>query len=237
MTSTPDDSELRALDPADLLDQEAARLSTYFRSLPESEWSRSSRCPGWTIRDVLAHLASSEDYHHACLDGEVKAFLSSLETKGATDLTTANALGIDEQAGLTAQELIERSETANARTRQGFRQRAGGRVDTSVGDYPSRWQAFHVASELATHADDVYVPVENRERDARLAWRAAISRFALAESKPDLEVNAVPGGTRVTGHGVEATVADDVFVEAVAGRLDEGAPLARDVRAVLNATP
>jgi hypothetical protein len=27
-------------------------------------------------------------------------------------------------------------------------------VDTSVGDYPCRWQAFHVAAELATHADD-----------------------------------------------------------------------------------
>ena len=56
MSDAPEDSELDGLDPAELLDQEAARLSSYFRSLPESEWSRPSRCEGWSVRDVLAHL-------------------------------------------------------------------------------------------------------------------------------------------------------------------------------------
>ena len=32
-------------------------------------------------------------------------------------------------------------------------------VDTSTGDYPCRWQAVHVAAELATHADDIGVPI------------------------------------------------------------------------------
>ena len=36
-------------------------------------------------------------------------------------------------------------------------------MDSSIGDYPGRWQAFHVAAELASHADDVGVPVTHGE--------------------------------------------------------------------------
>ena len=159
-----------------------------------------------------------------------------MAAKWAADLTAVNAMGISELSELTTDQLIVRWEQANADTRRRFRERGDGRVDTSVGDYPARWQAIHVASELATHADDVYVPVTAGERQRRRDWRARISRFALVETKPDLHVVATEAGTRVTGQGVDVTVDDDELIEAVAGRL-ETTSLAPDVRAVLNATP
>lgn len=232
-----DDAQLGGLDPFELLDREAARLEDYLSRLGDREWSQPSRCPGWSIRDVLAHLTATEDYHQACLDGTVQAYMGQIAAKGATDLTAANALGIAELSDLGPQQLMARWVTADAEARRRFRQRGEGLVDTSVGDYPNRWQAFHVASELATHADDIHVPVTAAERAERCEWRTRVSRFALAETKPDLTVTAEDGRTHVAGQGIDVTVDGDEFVEAVAGRLDETSSLEPAARAVLSATP
>ena len=179
-----DDAELANLDPFDLVDAEAARLDVHLSALPDEGWSRPSRCEGWSVRDVLAHVAGVEDYHRACLDGVVQAFIGDFGARGANDLDSANALSIADRADLTSPEVLAAWRDASAENRCRFRERGDGVIDTFVGDYPSRWQAFHVASELATHADDVFVPVSPEERDERLGWRARFSRFALAEGKP-----------------------------------------------------
>jgi hypothetical protein len=97
--------------------------------------------------------------------------------------------------------------------------RDGGNVDSSVGPYPARWQAFHLASELATHADDVGVPITNAEAENRTAWRAAFSRFALKEAKPEARTVAYQGRTHVTNGAVDLDLTDEEFVEAAAARL------------------
>jgi uncharacterized protein (TIGR03083 family) len=230
----PDDAEIAGLDPFDLLDQEAARLDHYFAQLPAAEWARPSRCAGWTIRDVLAHLTASEAYHQACLDGEVEALLGDLAAKGATDMDGANAVGVAEYAGWSPGQLLDEWRRLDGDTRRRFRDRGDGTVDTTVGDYPGPWQAFHVASELATHADDVYVPVADDERTARQAWRAQVSRFALGEAKPDLAIAAAGGHTQVSGLGVDVQLDDELLVEGVADRLGSSSGLDPDVRAVLS---
>jgi uncharacterized protein (TIGR03083 family) len=232
----PDDAELEGLDPADLLDREAARLDDYFSELPASHWHRPSRCPGWSIRDVLAHLAAAEAYHHACLAGRVQDFAHDVEDRGGTDLTSANDLGIAELADRTPGQLLEQWRADNAETRRGFRARGDGRVDTSVGDYPSRWQAFHVAGELAVHADDVFVSVPVEERASRRDWRARFSRFALAECKPELVVRVEGSQTRVHDGG-DVLLDDDELIEGVAGRLDAASRLTPADRALLNTMP
>lgn len=229
-----DDAGLATLNPFDLLDREAARIDAYFSELPEAEWSRASRCEGWSTRDVLAHLASSEDYNAACLDGAVQAFLKDLGARGATDLDSANAIGIAELADRTPQELLVEWRGANAETRRRLRERGDGLIDTSVGDYPCRWQAFHLASELGTHADDVFVPVTPEEHEERRAWRARFSRFALAEAKPELVIDVEAGRTRVRGQGIEVEVNDEELVEGVAGRLGEFSRLEPASRALLS---
>lgn len=227
--------ELDGLDPFDLWDREAARLDAYLSSLPDTAWSAPSRCEGWSVRDVVAHLLTAEQYFRACLDGTVAAFVQGLLEKGATDLATMNQIALDELAGRDVHELVAEWRSASEVSRAGFRARGDGTVDTSVGEYPCRWQAFHIASELATHADDVGVP-DADDHDERTAWRARFSRFALTEAKPELDVAVTDAGTRVRGAGVEVTVTDDQLVEGVMGRLDATSGLTDAERAALSTT-
>lgn len=110
-------------------------------------------------------------------------------------------------------------------------------MDTSAGDYPCRWQAFHVAAELATHADDIGVPVTHDEHGQRTAWRARYSRFALAEARPRLEIRHAGGRTTVTDGPAAAEIDDEDLVEAVMGRLDQASGFSATLRALLSMMP
>ncbi len=232
-----DDRELAGLDPFALLDAEAERLDVFFSGLGESGWTRASRCAGWTVQDVLGHLTAGEDYHRACLDGTVTAFLARSAERGGSDLDSANALGVADYAGLSPGEVLSRWRAASADNRRRFRERDGGVVDTSVGDYPCRWQAIHVAAELATHADDVGVPTEPDEHGKRTAWRARYSRFALAEAKTHLHIQAAAARTVVTDGPNTVDVDDHELIEAVMGRLDETSRLDAKARELLSIMP
>lgn len=105
-----------------------------------------------------------------------------------------------------------------------------------VGPYPARLQALHIASELATHADDAGVPVEPAEAADRLAWRAAVSRFALAEADRPVSVEAHDGDNRVRAGDEEVVLSDADLVEAVAAR-PTSVELTDDVRRALSTMP
>ena len=232
-----DDHDLDGLDPYDLMAAESARLDAFFSAASDGDWQKPSRCAGWSLRDLLAHLASTEDYNQACLDGTVQQFLADVGAKGAVDLASANEIGIRELDDRTPAQILERWRTHSAQTRDAFRARDGGDVDSSVGAYPARWQAFHLAFELATHADDAYIPVSAGEAAARAEWQARFCRFAIRELKPELSVEGGNGRTRVKGQGVDVELADDQFVLAAAARLPEDSDLDAATAAVLSVTP
>jgi hypothetical protein len=185
------------------------------------------------VRDVVGHLAAVEQYHHACFEDRVAAIIEQGLAAGLTSLDDFNQAGVDERADRPASDVVAEFVTADARTRRLFRERDGGTMDSAAGPYPVRWQAFHVATELATHADDIGVPVDDAEAGGRLAWRVAFSRFALTERRPDAEVEAALGGTRVVVDGVELMVDDRTLVAGLCDRLgDEASP---EVLAALSA--
>jgi uncharacterized protein (TIGR03083 family) len=231
----PIDDELQGLDPLRLMAAEAGRIEAYVSALPAEGWIRPSRCAGWTVRDLVAHLAASEDYHRACLDGRVGEFLGEVAARGATSVDDFNAIGIADLEGVPDAQLLQRFVDDDARTRRGFADRGDAQVDTSVGAYPARWQAFHLAGELATHADDLFVPVPTDDAGARTDWRARFSRFSLREAKSDLEIEVVDGATRVRGEGLDLELTDRDLVETVAARADDRVPAA--VRAALSTMP
>ncbi len=230
----PDDGELSDINPYDLMESEAARLEFYFGSLRGDDWDEPSACEGWSVKDVLAHLAGGEEYNRACLNGNVGPMFESYAARGATDVHSFNAIGVSDRKGKTPAELLDEFQRENGETRTKIRERDGEQLSTMAGPYPMRWQAWHLASELATHADDVGVPTTHkREQETRRDWRARFARFALAESKPDVEVQRLDDGTRVRANGVEATLTDDQLVDAANGRLPDDTPVSPTLREAL----
>ncbi len=230
----PDDSVLEGLDPYDIMDDEAARLDRYFAAMDAKGWQRPSACEGWDTHDMLAHLAGSEEYNHACLDDTIPALFERLQGYGVSDVDSFNAVGVTARAGTATDTVLDEWRTTCTRTRDELRTRDGGDIPTMVGPYPARWQAFHLASELATHADDIGVPIDPDEAAARTDWRKRFALFALSESKPDVEVRPADGGTHVEAGGAQAVLSDDDLIAVTNGRLPDDHPLQPSLRRALN---
>lgn len=226
--------DLADLDPFDLFDAEAGRLDRFFDALDGTGARQPSRCAGWSVRDVLAHLAGEEAYNHACLDGTVEELFARLERAGvAGGLAGFNEWCVEQRRDRPVAEVLAEWRTANQQTRRRMRERGRDAVlTTAAGPYPVGRQTFHYASELATHADDVGVPAPAEARD-RTGWRAAVGRFVLAEQ--DRPVRVAPAGEdfEVSVDGVSATLTGPEFVAATVARLPDDHPLDHRLRAAL----
>ncbi|KAB2345146.1 maleylpyruvate isomerase family mycothiol-dependent enzyme [Actinomadura rudentiformis] len=221
---------LRDLNPFDILDTEYARLDVYFTVLDESDWAKPSRCDGWTVRDVLAHLAGEELYNHACLDDDLEGLFALLDEKGVKDLSSFNDWTVDERRDLPVAEVLAEWRTKSGETRRRMRELgADATMATMVGQYPVGLQAFHLASEFATHADDVGVPVTPEEEPARTAWRGRLGVFVLGEQEAEVQVKQIPGGYRVTLDDKFADLSAVDFVDATTRRLPPDYPLDPDL--------
>jgi len=234
MTS-PSKGPLADLDPFDIFDTEAARLDRYFSRLDDEGWERPSRCAGWSVRDVLGHLAGEELYNHACLDGDIRGFTAMLGREGVTGgFDGFNDWCVRRGRGMPVEEVLQEWRRANGETRE--RMRALGRdaeLPTMAGPYPVGLQTFHYDSEYATHADDVGAPVADDEADGRARWRSEVASFVLAEQGSKAQVELTAERVWVHAAGVSAQLPVSVFVEATVGRLPDDHPIDRRLRAVL----
>ncbi|MFG1942264.1 maleylpyruvate isomerase family mycothiol-dependent enzyme [Nonomuraea sp. NPDC048826] len=213
---------LRAYDPFDIFDAEAARLDRFFSGLDEEGWRRPSRAAGWTVRDVLGHLAGEELYNQACLDGALDDLRRLMEAEGIGDYNEFNEWCVRRRRSLPVDEVLQEWRDKNGDTRR--RMRELGRdtlMETMAGPYPVGKQVFHYDSEYATHADDVGAPVPEDESDARTFWRVAVGRFALAEQDTSVQVEQTAEQIWVHAGDAEATLPYSEFVEATVGRLPE----------------
>lgn len=164
-------------------------------------------------------------------------FLGTLGARGATDLAATNELGVRDFDGVESEEVLDTWRGRIAENLRRLRERDGSDIDTSVGPYPARWQAFHLAFELAVHADDVGVPIPPEEIAGRVRWQSRFGRFALRETKPEVAIDGDDATTHVRGEGVDVELRNDVFVSAVAARLPGDAGLDDRARTYLSATP
>jgi uncharacterized protein (TIGR03083 family) len=230
-----DDSELRDLDPFALLDAEAHRIDGFFATLNGDDWLRPTRCAGWRRRELLAHLAASEQYNQATIDDTVPQLLEQAQQAGATDLDAFNSWGVDQRAGRSVDELLDEWRKASTNTRMRLRELGWDTVlNTAGGPYPVGRQALHLAMEFAIHADDMGVTVEDAERRLRGDWEARFARFTLSEYGKPVEVESDGAGmNRLSGGGVEVTIDDEGLVDACSARLPDSAPVPRQLRDLL----
>ncbi len=237
--SQPSD-ELAGLEPFGIFDIEAERLARFFAGLDGSDWNRPSRCAGWSLKDVLGHLAGEEMYNHACLDDDLAGFAARVAEAGIGgpgDYNVFNEWCVRERRDTPAEAVLDEWRSANTETRRRMRERGAGSRDatlaTSVGPYPVWLQTVHYCSEFATHADDVGAPVTAAEAPGRTAWRAKAGRFALREREAPVTVEAAGGGFLVALDDVRAELSAADFVDATVDRLPPGFPLDPRLRAAL----
>ncbi|MBO3748223.1 maleylpyruvate isomerase family mycothiol-dependent enzyme [Streptosporangiaceae bacterium NEAU-GS5] len=229
-----DEKLLAEFDPFGIFDWEAARLEEFFAGLDPAGWERPSRCAGWSVKDVLGHLAGEELYNHACLDDDLGSFAAVLDRAGVSGYEEFNEWCVRERRGVPAGEVLAEWREASAETRR--RMRELGRdatLRTAAGPYPVGLQTFHYASEFATHADDVGVPVSAEEAPERTRWRVAVGRFALGEADSPARVEVSGEEVRVEADGARGALTPAEFVEATVGRLPGDDQVDGRIRAAL----
>jgi hypothetical protein len=125
---------------------------------------------------VVAHLSTDEVYNQAGLDGTLD------ELPPSNGLHGWNARGVRVRRAMSPLEVLQEWEARQALVRRVWGKiGVDGKIDTSVGRYPLRLQVWHLAREYAIHADDIEMPMPQRERQAQLRWRAAFGLFAARE--------------------------------------------------------
>ena len=231
-----DDAELRDQDPFDLLDREFERLDGYLATLEGDDWLEPTRCEGWRRRELLAHLASSEGYNRATIDGTVGEFMAQGAAVGATDLDSFNAWGVRELDDSEPEELLEMWRERSGRNRRDLRAMGwDGVLQTAgAGPYAAGRQALHLAQEFAIHADDMGMPVSAAEREFRRTWQPRFARFTLREYGKEVEVESDGrGGNTVKGAATQVTLDDDTLVAVCSARLPDDANVPAQLRGLL----
>ncbi|HLL33503.1 maleylpyruvate isomerase family mycothiol-dependent enzyme [Streptomyces sp.] len=202
------------------LDRETARLRAWLTDADDQRWSRGTRCTEWDVHDVVAHLTSGELYNQHCLRDDIE----SLRAWGdwGEDDEAYNVLHVALRRPLSHtqvfDEWIERHTDVHARWRA---MPPDAPLSTSYGPYAVGLQCWHIASEYATHSDDMGVPVPDEDRAERLAWRFAFSRYAVEERgvPVSLDVHEGTNTISVSDETARVTLTDEQFVAAVSQRL------------------
>lgn len=230
---TLDTRDVAGLDAFALMEQEADRCKRFFDSADEATWMRDTRCEGWDVRDILAHFAGVESYHLACLDDDIAHLFEEAQKGGASGFHGFNDWVVRVRRERPRDDVMDEWLTKNDEVRRRMRELGvNGTMASSVGPYPVDLMAFHIASEYATHADDMDVQLADGEHDARTAWRARVSRFALKERESPVKVEQRGNTYVVTLNGKSATLIEHDFVEAVTARATK-AELDPELRAAL----
>lgn len=175
-----------------------AELALLVDGLDDGRLARPSRCPGWSVSDVLLHLAQTDEMALASVEGRFGQHLDSIASHwdGATSVDDgAGRMVENERDGLTGTEARERWTLGAARLREAIAGRDGrDRVQWVVGEMALRTLMATRMTECWIHTVDiadglgvVVPPTERLELVVRLAWRTlpyALSGAGITPSGP-----------------------------------------------------
>lgn len=187
------------MDPFEALEDQEERLDAILGSLDDSQWDVPSLCPGWSVRDVVLHLAQTEE-----------AVLASIEGRDAAFPVHEGASTIDEVVEHWVR--AERETTPDVRDRWDVARRAALKsLRECDPDRPLSWAAAPLkARTLATtrlsehwiHTLDIADPLgiehpdtERLDHIAWLAWRTIPYAFMRAGRGEPPSVRAELTGT------------------------------------------
>ena len=168
-----------------------AEMAGLVDGLDDDAWAMPSRCDGWSVADVVLHLAQTDEMARASLEGRFEAFLDEVADDWAT------AASVDDGAGLlvAAERDLHPPDVLHRRWLDGAaalraafaEQDERHRVQWVAGTLSVRTLAVTRLTECWIHSGDIahglgvaLVPTDRLRLTARLAWRTLPYAFAQA---------------------------------------------------------
>jgi uncharacterized protein (TIGR03084 family) len=172
-----------------LADQQA-ELTRVLAALTGADWDRPSRCPEWTVKDVVLHLAQTNEMASASAGGHFDETIRRL-TAGlapADSVDEGADLMVARDRGLTGQEVRDRWQASvDALIAALAACEPGQRVPWVAGQLSARTLATTRLAETWIHTGDVTqafgaapAPSDRLWPICRLAWRTLPYAFAQA---------------------------------------------------------
>lgn len=182
---------------ADLAAQHA-ELRAILADLTPDQWAAPSRCPGWSVADVVLHLAQSDEVALASargttpLDVPGSGWDLSPMRAGTATIDDVVAVAVDAQRGAPPAQLLERwSRTADDLVVTLAATDPKRPLPWVVGELSARTVATTRLTECWVHTGDVAEAVGRKlqfsdrlRHIARLAWRTLPYAFARAGQAP-----------------------------------------------------
>lgn len=176
------------------LAEEQAGLSSHLSVLDEQDWQRPSRCEGWTVCDVVLHLAQTNELAAASADGRLAEAMAELAggaaggAPGGGSVDDGADLLVARERGQPASAVRDRWKTgADVLCRRLDDTDPHERLEWVAGRLSARTLATTRLAETWIHAGDVgaafgWVPATTDRlwHVARLAWRTLPYAFARA---------------------------------------------------------
>lgn len=182
-------------DPLAAIVRQRRRLADLLTDLDAEQWATASRCEGWTVQDVIAHLTGVNDFWRA----SVRAGAAGAPTRMLVgfDPAATPPLLIEPMRGLSPAEALDQFVSSNDKllaSLEGLDDPAWDAIaESPAGHVSIRLVGDHALWDSWVHERDVALPlgiepaVETDEVVASLRYAAALSpAFAVdSGSSPD----------------------------------------------------
>ncbi len=172
------------------LGEQHAELVGLCGGLDEAAWARPSPCAGWSVSDVVLHMAQTDEMALASLEHRMPAYLGSVASTWASagDVDDGAGLLVAEQRGAPGAEVFARWQAATGALRDRFATYdPHERVTWVAGQLSAMTLATTRLAECWIHTTDVagglgvaLAPSDRLRHVARLAWRTLPYAFARA---------------------------------------------------------
>lgn len=196
-----------AVEPLTPLVRQRRRMETLAADFTEDEWNTASRCEGWTVRDVYAHLASINPFYEISAKAGVKGDPTQMLT--SFDPCATPPIMVDQLGPLSGAEALQTFAATNdalcATLAELDEEQWDLPAESPPGWVPIRLLSLHALWDSWVHELDVCIPlgrpypVEEDEATLSLMYISALSpafsigagrdyrgEFAVAATAPSL---------------------------------------------------
>jgi len=99
------------------------RFGMLLRDLDTEDWARPTDCPGWNVRAMSGHVLGMAEMAASFLEGRRQQ--KAAQKRGGLSIDALTALQVEEQAGLSVQQLVDRFEVVGSRAARARRRTPG----------------------------------------------------------------------------------------------------------------